>query len=118
MSANPNNEPEQRRGFAKAARTFLDQVVRHTRRDQGIRSIGAGEDMWLEPRQAQALLDAAAWHWPSSRTCERTAAAPCVAWTRTRLRRLLPRLREHRYFILPVPLAASDALPAEAIRQR
>ena len=73
-----------------------------------------GEDLWLEPRQAEALLDGSL----SLVLVEHVRAdgSGTVRWMDAdTLRDLLPRLREHRYFTLPVPVAAYDALPAEEI---
>ena len=76
-----------------------------------------GEDLWLEPRQAQALLDGSL----ALVLVEHVRAdgSGTVRWLDAdTLRRLLPRLREHRYFALPVPVAAYDALSAEEVSRR
>ncbi len=76
-----------------------------------------GEDLWLEPRQAQALLDGSV----ALALVEHVRAdgSGTVRWVDAEtLHHLLPRLREHRYFTLPVPVAAYDALAAEEVTAR
>ena len=76
-----------------------------------------GEDLWLEPRQAQALLDGSL----ALALVEhiRADGSGTVRWVDAEtLQRLLPRLREHRYFTLPVPVAAYDALRSEEVTSR
>ncbi len=76
-----------------------------------------GEDLWLEPRQAQALLDGSV----ALALVEHVRAdgSGIVRWVDAEtLKHLLPRLREHRYFTLPVPVAAYDALASEEVTAR
>ncbi len=76
-----------------------------------------GEDLWLEPRQAQALLDGSL----ALAIVEhvRPDGSGTVRWVSSEtLRSLLPKLREHRYFTLPVPVAVYDALAAEDVTRR
>ena len=71
-----------------------------------------GEDVWLEPRQAEGLiagrLDLVLVEHVSadgSGTLRRVEAETLLG--------LLPRLREHRYFTLPLPVATYETLHAD-----
>jgi predicted RNase H-like nuclease len=73
-----------------------------------------GEDLWLEPSQAEGLrqghLDLVLVEHV------RADGSGTVRWFDTAaLQALLPRLREQHYFILPLPVAAYDALEARSI---
>lgn len=73
-----------------------------------------GEELWMEPRQAEALRSGDL----SLVLVENVQAdGSCtIRWADAEvLGRLLPRLREHRYFTLPVPVAVYDALPSDDV---
>ncbi|HWH27860.1 MAG TPA: DUF429 domain-containing protein [Mycobacteriales bacterium] len=73
-----------------------------------------GEDLWLEPAQAQALLDGAL-DLLLVEHVQPDGSGVVRRFDAATLERLLPRLREHRYFTLPVPVAVYDATDEQVV---
>jgi predicted RNase H-like nuclease len=73
-----------------------------------------GEDLWLEPKQAEALLSGALDLVLVEHVTEDGSGV--VRWVGAdQLEQLLTRLREQRYFTLPVPVAMYDAIDAVTV---
>lgn len=73
-----------------------------------------GDDLWLEPSQAQALQHGSLQLVIVEHL--RRDGSGTIRWVdAATLQSLLPKLREHRYFTLPVPVAIYDRLQEEVV---